>query len=79
MLLSMMMMRRRHQHMIEQRSVVELNRQWCKRLLNRNWKKMHLPARAHCSGTVYVYAALWTLNYLYLATGDTVNRQEMKK
>jgi len=30
-------------------------------------------------GTVYVYAALWTLNYLYLATGNTENIKELKK
>jgi hypothetical protein len=40
---------------------------------------MHLPARAYFSGTVYVYAALWTLNYLYLWIGDTVHIEELKK
>ena len=30
-------------------------------------------------GTVYVYAALWTLNYLYLWIGDRENIEELKK
>ena len=30
-------------------------------------------------GTVYVYAALWTLNFIYLLIGDTENIEELKK